>query len=108
MNEDKKIMRILMDEETYHLFIHGDTKGEVYLPLTASWKERLFVGGRRMDKEVQNYQVIVMKEDKSVSETFRITGADIRHFPIRRTERADKHIVLTLNRKKIEDRRLCM
>lgn len=96
-DDGKKLIRVLMDVHTFYAFQNGFTKGEIYLPI--SWKERIFAEGRKLNKGMLDYTVVVMRDDKEFSSTHRITGADIRHVPLRRWERTDKHIVLFLGKR---------
>lgn len=85
-------MHVDMDEESFADFVSYKTHFEIYLPCTSSWKERVFLSGRKIRKAFLGCKVEIVSA--GASHVSVVKGADIRYVPIRPTERTGKHIVL--------------
>lgn len=92
-NDKKAELTFCVDTPFFDHFIRNNTKGELYLPLTKTWKERL-LDGRKLKKEIRERWTVVVKTPDGDSFYGSIIGADIRLVPLRAIERTDKHIVL--------------
>lgn len=92
-NEKKEELTFCVVTPFFEYFLRNNTKGELYLPLSKVWKERL-LDGRKLKKEIRERWSVVVKTPDGDSFYGSITGADIRMVPLRAIERTDKHIVL--------------
>lgn len=94
--EGRKIYFRLSDED-FDLFRKGRTRGELFLPDTPIWMERIFENGK-MRNDVKDWQMEVSRMNVGAGDffaTLKIVDASIRKWPIRVGEPLKKHIVIT-------------
>lgn len=91
----KKEIVFHLSSEMWNAFTRYFTKGELYLPFSEVWKNRLMPNGRKMSSDIKyNYVVVAWNPTKTEGWLCGISGMDVRKVPVRKCERAGKHIVL--------------
>lgn len=94
-NEKTNTLVVYVEEDFWWAFSAGKTNQEVYLPATPQWEALLMdPKTKKMQKERKGMKVVV--QCKRYHSEGTLEDVSTRWVPIRRFERADKHLVLQL------------
>lgn len=94
-NSKNNNLVVNVEKDFFEAFQKGKTQNEVYLPLTPRWGEVLLDSTTKKMREDRKGIMVTVQYKKTVLER-KLLYVSIRWVPIRKFERADKHLVLLL------------